>query len=135
MNEIANLLFSNEAFYLVFRNRDLAGMEALWAAREDVSCVHPGWDALTTRAEVMESWRGILGNADSPEVRCRDARARIQGETGLVVCYEQVGRSVLVATNVFVRDGAGWKMVHHQAGPCQATPEQLGEEPEAPPVQ
>lgn len=135
MNEIANLLFSNEAFYLVFRNRDLAGMDALWAGREDVSCIHPGWDALLTRAEVMESWEGILGNAGSPAVTCRDARARIQGETGVVVCYEQVGQSVLVATNVFVREGAGWKMVHHQAGPCQATPEQFGEDPEPPPVQ
>lgn len=135
MTEIASLLFSNEAFYLVFRNRDLAGMDTLWAAREQVSCIHPGWDALLTRTAVMKSWRGILGNAESPAVTCRAARARVMGDTGLVVCYEQVGRSVLVATNVFVKEGTEWKMVHHQAGPCQASPEQLGEEPEPPAVQ
>ena len=135
MTDIASLLFANEAFYLVFRNRDLEGMEALWAERADVSCLHPGWDALTTRDAVMESWRSILGNANAPAVVCRDPKARIQGETGLVVCYEQLGGSVLVATNVFLRDGAGWRMVHHQAGPCQVTPEDFDEEPEPPRVQ
>jgi len=135
MSEIASLLFSNEAFYLIFRNRDLPGMEALWASRDDVTCIHPGWNALMTRAEVMESWRGILANAGSPQVLCRGARARITGGTGLVVCYEQVDRDVLVATNLFVKEGAAWKMVHHQAGPCQARPEQLADEVDAPAVQ
>ncbi|MFQ5786213.1 MAG: nuclear transport factor 2 family protein, partial [Alphaproteobacteria bacterium] len=30
-------------------------------------------------------------------------------------------RGCLVATNVFVREGAAWKMVHHQAGPTAQT--------------
>lgn len=135
MSEIASLLFANEAFYLVFRNRDLAGMDALWAARAEVSCIHPGWEALDNRADVMASWQGILDNEASPSVVCRAPRARVLGGTGLVVCYELLGESVLIATNVFVRDGTGWKMAHHQAGPCRGLPENLAEEPEPPPVQ
>ncbi len=130
MTETASLLFANEAFYLVFRNRDVASMDALWAPGPEVSCIHPGWDALENRDEVMTSWRAILGNPESPSDACRGARARVIGGTGLVVCYEIVGQSVLVATNVFVKDGAGWKMVHHQAGPCRVTPEKLAREPE-----
>ncbi len=135
MSEIASLLFANEAFYLVFRSRDVAGMDALWAPGPAVSCIHPGWDALENRDDVMTSWRAILGNPDSPGVACRGARARVLGGTGLVVCYEIVGSSVLVATNVFVKDGADWKMVHHQAGPCRVPPEKLAEDPEPVPVQ
>lgn len=135
MSEIASLLFANDAFYLVFRNRDLAGMDSLWAQWDDVSCIHPGWDALSGRGEVMDSWQGILGGAEPPAIRCRSAQGRIAGQTGLVLCYEQVGDALLVATNIFVQEGGAWKMVHHQAGPCQATPEHLGEEPEPPAVQ
>ena len=135
MTETASLLFANEAFYLVFRNRDFAGMDAVWADRAQVSCIHPGWDALDNRDDVMDSWRGILGNEDSPAVACRAPRATVLDGTGLVVCYEQLGQSILVATNVFVKEGAAWKMVHHQAGPCRVTPDKLGEEPEPPAMQ
>jgi hypothetical protein len=34
-----------------------------------------------------------------------------------VLCHEHVEQTALAATNVFVREGGGWKMVHHQAGP------------------
>ena len=135
MSELAGLLFANDAFYLIFRGRDLAGMDSLWSRRDDVTCIHPGWDALFGREEVMESWRGILGGAAPPEIRCRAARARMTGQAGLVLCYEQVGASLLVATNIFAWEGGAWKMVHHQAGPCQAKPEQLDEDPEPPAVQ
>ena len=135
MNETASLLFANDAFYLIFRSRDIAGMDTLWAREASVSCIHPGWDVLDNREEVMASWRGILGNAASPPVESRAARARVFNGLGLVVCYELVEQSILIATNVFVMEGADWKMVHHQAGPCSASPESLGEEPTASAVQ
>jgi len=135
MNETASLLFANEAFYLAFANRDLAAMDAVWAERRDVTCIHPGWDVLSGREEVMESWQGILGGANAPAITCRKARGAVLGGLGMVLCYEQMGQNLLVATNLFAKEGAAWKMVHHQAGPCHITPAQLGEEPEAPPVQ
>ena len=62
MSDTAELLFANEAFYHVFRSRDLAAMEALWARRAPIACVHPGWQALITREAVMASWSDILSN-------------------------------------------------------------------------
>ncbi|MFQ5773967.1 MAG: nuclear transport factor 2 family protein [Kiloniellaceae bacterium] len=135
MSQRAELLFANEAFYHAFRNRDVDGMEALWAARQSVACIHPGWQALTSREEVMESWRGILSNPESPKIACRGARGFLTGEAGFVVCYEQIGDTVLVATNVFVREDGAWKLVHHQAGPCNVPLADLGDEPEAAPLQ
>ena len=78
MSDTAELLFANEAFYHVFRSRDLAAMEDLWAKRAPVICVHPGWQALTTRDAVMESWRGILTNPEAPSVDCRAAHAHLE---------------------------------------------------------
>ncbi len=135
MSESAEILFTNEAFYHIFRNRDLGAMDELWARRTPVVCVHPGWKALTTREAVMESWRGVLSNPDAPPIACRAPRACVKGALGFVVCYEIVGQGVLVATNVFAREDGTWRMVHHQAGPCGVLPEELDAEPPPEPMQ
>ena len=42
--------------------------------------------------------------------------------SGVVVCYEEIEGQFLIATNMFVRDGPLWKMIHHQSGPTQGRP-------------
>ena len=88
-----------------------------------------------TREAVMESWDGILSNPEAPRVDCRGARAHLLGELGVVLCYEIIGRSVLTATNIFVREDGAWRMVHHHAGPCGVPPAELAEEPPEEPMQ
>ncbi len=131
----AEILFANDAFYQVFRSRDIGAMERLWARRLPVVCVHPGWRALMDREAVMESWRGILSNPEAPAIACRAARAQVIGELGLVVCYEIIGADVLVATNAFAREGGACRMVLHQAGPCGVPPRDIEEEPPPEPLQ
>ena len=122
MTQRAAVLFVNEAFYAAFRDRDFETMEDLWARRAPVACIHPGWQALDEREEIIESWQAILGNPDSPRIQCHNAAAFVLGESAFVICYEALGESVLVATNVFVREDESWRLVHHQAGPCNAPP-------------
>jgi len=110
------VLFANEAFYRAFADRDVAAMDGVWAAHAPVACIHPGWNALVGRDKVMASWRSILAGG-APDIRCRNAEASVFGSVAFVICYEQIGGEFLVATNVFVREEARWKMVHHQAGP------------------
>jgi len=117
------VLFANEAFYRAFAARDLAAMEEVWARHCPVACIHPGWAPLHGRQAVMRSWQGILGNPQSPPVACHGARATVFGESAMVVCFEGVPGGFLVATNLFVRQGAVWKLVHHQAGPTSGLPE------------
>ena len=114
------VLFANEAFYPAFSAGDVAEMDALWSRDAPVACIHPGWEALSGRSDVMASWRAIL--REPLAVVCREARAYLFGDLALVVCYEALDEGFLVATNVFVREGRGWKMVHHQAGPTVAQP-------------
>lgn len=130
MSETAKLLFANDVFYIAFGNRDAAAMDDLWSRHTAVTCIHPGWQALTTREAVMDSWRAILGNPRAPRLSCRGPQAVIKGDMGLVVCYEVIGATVLAASNVFIREDDVWRLVHHQAGPCEALPANLaGEQP------
>ena len=132
MSEQDAVLFANEAFYLAFANRDLAAMDEVWSRQHDVACIHPGWQPLSGREEVMESWTGILANDEAPTVSCRGAQAYLAGDAAFVTCFEVIGKGALVATNVFCREGGLWKLVHHQAGPCNAAPRDLPEEPQEP---
>ncbi len=125
------ILFANEAFYRAFAARDLAAMDGIWARNLPVACIHPGWGRLTGRRPVMESWRNILANPGAPAIICRDAEAHTLGEVAFVLCYEAIGATYLVATNIFAREGGAWRMVHHQAGPTTAVPEPPGDD-EAP---
>ena len=120
MSEREAVLFANEAFYLAIANRDTAAMEQLWAEAVRVACLHPGWDALVGRGEVLDSWRRILSHDAAPKIICRQPEVLIHGEVAIVVCYEDIEGQLLVATNVFRRDGRSWRMVHHQAGPTAA---------------
>ncbi|MCS6913638.1 MAG: nuclear transport factor 2 family protein [Myxococcales bacterium] len=125
-----DVLAANGAFYEAFARRDLPAMDHLWARRVPVACIHPGWDVLRGREQVMESWRAILGQGEGTDIRCSGAVAHILGEVALVTCHERLAGGQLVATNVFVREEGQWKIAHHQAAPL--THDEEGEE-DAPP--
>ena len=124
MSDKEAVLAANEGFYRAFARRDLAAMDALWARETPVACVHPGWDALVGRDRVMESWAAILGNPRAPRLHCEAPRPFLLGSGAFVLCCEVLEQGRLIATNVFAREPAGWRMVHHQAGP--ATPPARG---------
>jgi len=110
------VLGANRAFYQAFAQGDTNAMESRWSREAPVACVHPGWAPLLGRERVMASWRGILENG-STNVSYDHATAHVLGHTAYVVCREQVGESLLAATNFFVLEDGDWKLVHHQATP------------------
>ena len=115
-------LFANEGFYLAFARGDLKAMDRLWAKEHDVLCVHPGWPALTSRASIMESWERIFANAEQPKVAFHAQTVLRMGSVLMVVCYEQVGGAVMLASNGFVTDSGTVRMVTHHAGVCGNPP-------------
>lgn len=127
------LVFANEAFYAAFREGDAASMEQLWATDTAVSCIHPGWNALFGREEVLRSWRGILRGGSRPNIVCHDPRPQIVGKVGMVVCFEQIGADFLVATNLFTQQSSShiWQLIHHQSGPAAAPPDVTSSDPPA----
>ena len=116
------VLLTNAGFYRAFAARDLDAMNRLWAEHGPVCCIHPGWNPLVTREEILSSWQAILGGPSAPDVRGRSPRVSVYGEMALVVCFEEIEGGFLVATNGYFRMDGTWKLVHHQAGPAAAAP-------------
>jgi ketosteroid isomerase-like protein len=112
-----DVLAANAAFYAAFVARDMAAMEALWAQSVPVTCLHPGWNLLSGREDVLGSWRAIIGNPDQARIVAGGATVRLLGDAALVVCRELVGGNPLAATNVFIQEEGAWRLVHHQSGP------------------
>jgi ketosteroid isomerase-like protein len=115
MRDDEQVLAANAAFYRTFAARDAAAMDALWAVRAPIACVHPGWPALRGREAVLGSWQSILSGSGSPPITCSGAAAHVLGDAAFVICTEHIPNVELVATNVFVREDGAWKMVHHHA--------------------
>ena len=113
-----DVLEVNQAFYDAFAAGDYAELEQLWAKLDGVSVIHPGSTVIHGRQAVMNSWQEILKSSSGSQIRCANAKACIQGETAYVVCNEVFPEGRLIATNIFIMDEGNWRMVHHQAGPC-----------------
>jgi ketosteroid isomerase-like protein len=116
MTDSDAVLAANLEFYRAFATRDLAAMDALWARRASVACLHPGWTALTDRSAIIESWEGILSNPDAPRIACFDERVFLHGDVALVLCEEELEGGTLAASNLFIREDDEWRIAHHHAG-------------------
>ena len=113
------VLAANERFYRAFNEGDLAAMDELWAARSPVACLHPGDSLIVGRQQVLRRWREILVSRPPFTLRCDGPTVQLFGTTAIVYCYEGGNDDLahLAVTNVFVREGDAWHMVHHHAGP------------------
>ena len=122
MTDRAAVLFANDAFYVAFLSHDIQAMDDLWARGQTISCVHPGWNHLSGRDVVMESWDGILANQNGPMFEIKGATSSVFEDTAVVICYEVFEDTTMVATNVFVREDGEWRLMHHQASASPPPP-------------
>jgi len=124
---------AENAFYEALERCDLEGMMAVWAEDEEIVCVHPGGARLTGQDQVRESWARIF--SDGPRARVHiDQQVAI---TGMMLAVHSVHENFtlqgtapgdarplpIVATNVYLRTAAGWRMIGHHASPAPAQPQ------------
>jgi len=111
------------AFYAAFIRRDVDAMMEVWAADDNISCIHPLGPILTGRAAIRESWEAIFRN--SPEMQVT-INGRSRGQDGAVAIHvvEEHIRAVkeppgtpMHATNIYRLTDVGWRMVLHHASP------------------
>ena len=121
---------AENAFYQALERCDLDGMMAVWAEDEDIFCIHPTGARLTGQDEVRSSWAKIFAGGAGARVQISDQVA----VSGMMIAVHSVHenftvegdprpRAPVIATNVYLRTPAGWRMIVHHASPAPAQPE------------
>ena len=115
------------AFYEAFMKHDLEAMMAVWADDDEVYCVHPRGGRVTGVAQVRESWRQIFAAAQSVRFQVREQHFLQAMMVSIHSVYEHVtlsgearARGCILATNIYMRTGNGWRMMVHHASPAPA---------------
>jgi ketosteroid isomerase-like protein len=125
MADVEAVLAANDAFYRAFESLDVAQMELVWLRAPHVTCVHPGWGALTGWGPVMASWSRIFEDTLAMRFRLTEVEVEVRGDAAWVVCVENIesdtrdGRmaGAVQATNLFERRDGRWLVVHHHGSP------------------
>jgi uncharacterized protein (TIGR02246 family) len=121
---------AEEAFYDAMQRGDLAAMMALWAEDEDVVCIHPGGSRLVGLPAVRMSF-GEIFTGGGVDVRPTEVRVHqgaviaVHSVLEKIVVRSEVGARIAtcVATNVYVKQANGWRIVmHHSASSGESEP-------------
>jgi uncharacterized protein (TIGR02246 family) len=113
------------AFYEALEHADLEAMMAVWAEDEEIVCVHPTGPRLAGLAEVRASWERMFADGTGTRVRITHKVEM----TGMMLAVNSVHENFsvpggerppapVVATNVYLRSAAGWRMIVHHASPA-----------------
>ena len=116
-----------ETFYAALRAGDLERLMACWADDEEVVCVHPGGVRLVGLRAVRDSFRELLAQGGvrmqvqevqrvhAPGCCIHSVVERLEVMTG-----EGLRHGYLLATNVYAKTEAGWRLFTHHSSPADA---------------
>jgi uncharacterized protein (TIGR02246 family) len=123
---------AENAFYEALERGDLEGMMAVWAEDEDIVCVHPAGPRLTGQDQIRESWARVFSGGPRARVHITNQVAI----SGMMLAVHSVHENFtlvgqargdaaaqpvpVVATNVYLRTAAGWRLIVHHASPAPA---------------
>ena len=124
------------AFYEALERADLEAMMAVWAEDEEIVCVHPTGPRLAGLAEVRSSWERIFAGGAGTRVQITH---KVE-TSGIMLAVHSIHENYsvpagerppapIVATNVYLRGAAGWRMIVHHASPAPGPAEPRAEAP------
>jgi ketosteroid isomerase-like protein len=130
MPERDAVIEANRAFYRAFESLQIENMETVWSRDASIVCIHPGWRKLEGWGPVMNSWAKIFDNVFEMKFEITELDVRIRGALAVVVTeetltqrgYDGIGRSQVLATNVYERTGQKWFLVLHHGSPVMQAP-------------
>ncbi|TMH82028.1 MAG: DUF4440 domain-containing protein [Betaproteobacteria bacterium] len=100
------------------------------SSAEDIVCIHPTGARLTGQDEVRSGWAKIFAGGPGARVQI-SLQVAISGmmievhsvHENFTVEGDPRPRPAVIATNVYLRTPAGWRMIVHHASPAPAQPE------------
>ena len=113
---------AESAFYSAFEMGDISLMDAV-IADENVSCIHPNGMPILGREAVMQGWMQILVSLDEPAFYLDVLERSINGDVAIHIVAERIAAdhqlgtetSLVIATNVYVKQSNGWRMMMHHS--------------------
>jgi ketosteroid isomerase-like protein len=114
---------AESAFYAAFIKRDINAMMSVWAAHENISCIHPLGPILRGPEAIRESWEALFRNAPDMQFMITERSRTQDGELAIHIVEEHIriknrpAGSPVQATNVYRLTENGWRMVVHHASP------------------
>ena len=118
------------AFYEALERADLELMMAVWSDDEEIVCVHPGGARLTGQDQVRDSWRQIFAAGTRARLHVTQQLAIAGSMVAVHSLHENFSvpgdKRVLppvVATNVYLRTAAGWRLIAHHGSPAPGAAE------------
>ena len=119
-------------FYDALRDGDVERVMAVWADDDEIVCVHPGGARLVGPQAVRAAFEAIFANGHIAvhaehvkQVHAMGCAVHSVLERIDVVTVDGPQTGWIVATNVYVKTGQGWRMVAHHASP--GTPDEIAE--------
>jgi len=126
MSEEEDVRRASKQFYSALNrmaNGDAGPMDSAWSHRPDVTAQHPidgrevGWDA------VKASFERFAQIATDGKIDLKDQLIHVEGDVAYELGVEQgdctlAGHPVAIkhrVTNIYGREGGGWRMVHHHS--------------------
>jgi uncharacterized protein (TIGR02246 family) len=122
MSAESDVLPANAAFFEAFRRANPRLMADVWADDASVVCVHPGQAPIRGRSAVLESWRQVFTMLPSCDLELQRQQAVVREEIAVVTSVVKTLGGTFAVTNLFMRAGGAWKLVHHHSGSMPRVP-------------
>lgn len=118
---------TENAFYEAIRRADLDAFMSVWAEDEEVICILPNGPRFSGYTNIREAWRRIFnsGHRFSIEVSQRlvmpSMLVTVHNVMEIICMFEGAHENdkgkvtPILATNVYVRSAAGWRLLVHHA--------------------
>ena len=117
-----------QQFYEALQRADIDQLMAVWADDDDIVCVHPGGPRVVGPAAIRSTFEQIFGNGvieAHPEKvrRLQTLSCAVHSvlQRVRVLTDEGPQSAWVVATNVYVKTGQGWRLAAHHASPGSAS--------------
>ena len=113
-----------QQFYDALQRGEIEALMAVWGDDDDICCVHPGGSRSVGAAAIRAVFESVFASGG---VSVRPERIR-RLHTGVCAVHSVIERirssspegardAWVVATNVYLLDGDGWRLVAHHASP------------------
>ena len=123
-NHLSSPEEASRAFYEAFERGDVGTMMEVWADDDEIFCIHPGGPRNVGPEAVRTSWEEIFATPTRLRFQLEQQLFFVGASIAVQSVFEylQVNdekklRGPAVATNVYTRTPAGWRLLAHHAGP------------------